>query len=84
VIRQYGASDLAGCVQRRRARQTGTEVGVYHSEQAGLDPDAGDWSVVCEPHGAILTTETLKMAKRHAAAPLGWCEDCRGDTEPTP
>lgn len=37
---RYAHNGLAGCVQQRRARQTRTLVGVYHGEQAGMEPDS--------------------------------------------
>lgn len=77
VARLYSHAGLAGCVQRHRARQTGTLVGVYHAEQAGLDPDGGPWVTVCEDHGSVINHETLAQAKSHATDPEGWCEDCR-------
>ena len=71
----YNKHDRAGCVQLRRSRKTGTMIGVYHSEQAGLDPDGGAWSTICEKHGTICNHETLKLAKDHAPY-VEWCEDC--------
>lgn len=75
--KRYAANGLAGCVEQRRVRQTGTLVGVYHAEQAGLDPTAGAWATSCEAHGSILAHASLNLARSHAADPCGWCEQCR-------
>lgn len=77
-VKQYGFNGLAGCVQQRRARQTGTLVGVYHAIQAGIDSDpAVPWFTVCEIHNNCVGHPSLRLAKDHAADPEGWCEDCR-------
>ena len=41
MVKEYHHNGLAGCVQQRKARATGTLVGVYHGEQSGMecDPD---------------------------------------------
>ena len=78
---QFFIEEWAGLVQMRKARETGTYVGVYRAAEAGLDPEAGPWNVVCEPHGSILGTESLALARRHASNPTGWCQDCRGDDD---
>lgn len=79
MTKTYSFNDFAGCVSIKRSRQTGTLVGVYNAEQAGLDNDDGraPWSTVCEKHGTIICHSTLSLAKGHAADPKGWCEDCR-------
>ncbi len=73
------AAQRAGCVQLRRARATGTVVGVYDGKAAGFDHDDGanPWSTVCETHGTIASHPTRALAVSHAADPEGWCEDCR-------
>jgi hypothetical protein len=75
---EHAVDGRAGCVQLRRARSTGTLVGVYDGEQAGLDTDDGasPWSTVCEEHSTCVSHRTLALARDHAAAPEGWCEDC--------
>lgn len=79
--RQYDFNGLAGCVEQRRSRETGLLVGLYHAEQAGMDPEAGAWVTVCEVHGQLVNHETLALARSHLANPTGWCEVCNG-TEP--
>lgn len=73
--------DRAGCRQLRRARSTGTLVGVYDGEEAGLDTDGGRWSTVCEDHGTIIAHDTLTLARYHSSAPEGWCEECMKPAE---
>lgn len=77
-------AQLAGCRQLRYNVQTGTRVGVYHAAEAGLDDAGGAWAVVCETHGSILNCATLADARRHAAGPLDWCDDCVRDLTTTP
>ena len=77
TVQQYSARDRAGCVEVRRNQQTGLEVGVYHAEQADLDPAGGRWYSVCEEHGVLCSHRNLNLARFHAGAPWGWCEDCR-------
>jgi hypothetical protein len=74
-VRQYCANGFAGCVSQRKSRVTGTLVGVYRNDQAGLDT-AEPWSTVCEDHGHVVSHDTLRLAIWHAADPSGWCESC--------
>ena len=69
---------VAGLVQYRKARQTGTYVGVYRSAEAGLDDGDGatPWTTVCEEHSQTLACESRKQALYFASAPLDWCQDC--------
>lgn len=73
--KQYSAHGRAGCVQLRKARRTGTTVGVYHTEQAAMGGEK--WSIVCEDHGFIISIDTLSLARDHATEPDQWCEDCQ-------
>lgn len=76
--REYSHNGLAGCVTQRKARQTGTLVGVYQANQAGMESDPETpWATVCEEHGNLVCHPTLAFAMGHAADPQGWCEDCR-------
>lgn len=76
-VKQYNMAGRAGCLQLRKAQSTGTLVGIYNSDQAGLNTESGTWSVVCEEHGAILGCEKQGDARAQAADPQGWCEGCR-------
>jgi hypothetical protein len=75
--RQYGHNGLAGCVEQRRSRITGSLVGLYEAGQAGLDEDAGRWATVCEDHATSVNHATLATARSHMADPSLWCESCR-------
>ena len=77
MVRPYAHNGLLGCVQARRARQTGRVVAVYNTRLAGLD-EGESWATVCEEHGTIINHRTLALARYHAADPLGWCERCAG------
>ena len=68
---------LAGVRHVAFARSTGALVAVYDGHAQGLDTDGGRWSTVCEDHGSVVAHEMLKLAISHAAAPEGWCDDCR-------
>jgi hypothetical protein len=69
---------VPGLVQSRKARTTGTVVGVYDSLAQGIesDPDL-PWSTVCEDHGSVVSHHALRDALSWAAHSDGWCDDCR-------
>lgn len=71
--------DLAGLVESKVRRVTGTRVSVYDGEAAGFDTYGGRWQTVCEDHGTIISHETKTLARSHAVRPDGWCEGCRGE-----
>lgn len=73
----YSFNNLAGCVEQRRNRATGSLVGLYNAAQAGMDPDAGAWVTLCETHSCCVNHPTLAAARSHLADPAGWCEFCR-------
>lgn len=76
--RYYDYNGLAGCVEQRRNRATGFVVGIYQTEQAGMETDAETpWATVCEEHHTICCHGTLALARSHAGDPKGWCEACR-------
>lgn len=76
--RVYNIEGKAGCVLQKKARQTGTLVGVYNAEQAGIDSEPTDpWASVCETHGTFVCHSSLQLAKAHSADPKGWCDHCR-------
>lgn len=67
-----------GCVQLRTSRIRCVEVGIYRSQEAGMECDPTlPWSVVCEQHGTLVSTETLELARAVAPDPLNWCDECR-------
>ena len=84
AIRTYITDGRKGCVQLRRAKSTGTLVGVYNCDQADLDTDDGSWATVCEEHGSICNHDTLKLARDHASAPDQWCEECGKERDEVP
>jgi len=72
--------------QERTARSTGTVVQVLDLCAPGteFDPERdadgnllNRWATVCCTHGQLCTHPTLALAEAHAAAPEGWCDDCR-------
>lgn len=77
-MKTYNFNGLDGCVTQRKTRQTKTIVGVYQSEQAGMESDpALPWATVCETHNMIVCHPSLKTAMSHASQPQDWCEYCR-------
>lgn len=65
-----------------RNRETRTLVTITHGDDYGLDTtEDGPWYTVCEDHGLLASHPTLALAREHAAAPSGWCEDCRDIAE---
>lgn len=70
-----------GLRQHRRARSTGTHVGIYDGLVAGMDTDGGRWQTVCEEHGGVISHETLALARHWASAPEQWCETCIEETD---
>ena len=57
-------------------RRTGTTVGLYNSDEAGLDSDGGAWTLVCEEHSNTLAVATLAVARDLMPVPDEWCEAC--------
>lgn len=66
----------AGCEVLRRARSTGTLVGLYRADLAGMDQSGGLWVTLCEEHGCLCNHETRPLADRHLPYPRNWCEQC--------
>ena len=78
VTRQYALNGVAGLVERRKTRQTGTVVEIYRVDQTDFDGGGEPWAVVCAAHGSIIGCSTLSLAKDQASDPNGWCEQCEG------
>lgn len=88
--KEYSLNGIAGLVETRRCRASGTQVSIYHNEQAGLDCGctfmAGkkdhdpefhySFSTLCEDHGNLVIHKTLTLARSHAPMPE-WCEECQ-------
>jgi hypothetical protein len=67
-----------GLVLQRKARSTGTLVGLYKSDDAGIESDPEyPWSTVCEPHGGVVCHETRKAAEAALSHPEDWCPTCQ-------
>lgn len=67
--------DYAGLREWRKSRQTGTYVGLYNSEEAGIDGEK--WTCVCEEHHTMLSMERYSMARSYLPYPAEWCMACR-------
>lgn len=73
-----------GRVEARKARSTGTLVGLYRSAEGGIESDPElPWSVVCEDHGGVLSMETRAMASTAMSQPDDWCPVCSGQEDPS-
>lgn len=74
----YEFNDLAGCVVQKKTHVTGTLVGVYNSDQSGMESDSScTWMTVCEVHSTLVGHSSLKRALSHSSHPEGWCSFCR-------
>lgn len=67
--------DYAGLRIWRKSRQTGTYVGLYNSEEAGIDGDK--WTCVCEEHSTMLCMDSYAAAASYVSYPKEWCDECR-------
>ncbi len=68
---------LDGLRQSHRNRVTGTLINIYNADEAGLDPDGGDWVTVCEDHSEVCNHTTLSRAREWSTAPQYWCPRCK-------
>lgn len=68
---------LAGAVERRRSRASGTTITLYDANEAGMESDPQTpWATVCEEHGSIVCHGTRSAARASMAVP-DWCEACQ-------
>lgn len=68
----------AGLVSYRRARSTGTHVGVYRADEAGIESDPKTpWATVCEEHAGCVCHATRALAMSWASQPESWCPTCQ-------
>lgn len=74
---RLAALGYVGLLQMRRARSTGTMVGVYNRDGMGTGEDELKYTTVCEDHGTLVGHPSLALAKSHAPCPEGWCDECR-------
>lgn len=63
--------DYAGLRYYAKARTTGTHVGIYDGEEAGMDTDGGRWQTVCEEHGSVISPRDAGAGAGARAAPGG-------------
>jgi hypothetical protein len=80
--RRQAARRRHGCVLIRKARETGTPVGLYLASEAELQlkPKTAreyPWATICEEHRSGCVYSTEARARRAMAEPSGWCRDCR-------
>ena len=69
-----------GVVLYRKARSTGTHVGLYRSYESGFESDPEwPWSTVCDEHGGIVCHATRKAAETFLSHPEDWCPTCKDE-----
>jgi hypothetical protein len=78
-MKKYSFNSLAGCVKQSKNRKTGYLVGLYNSEQAGIDEFG--WTNICEKHHTCIIHYTLREANYYFSRPEDWCEECRNELE---
>lgn len=77
ICELYRHDGRLGCVALWRSRVTGTEVGLYHARQAGIESDPEcRWAVVCEKHGTLVCHPTLAEARRTRSG-REFCDECQ-------
>jgi hypothetical protein len=70
--------DGSGAVLFRKARSTGTHVGLYRSDESGIESDPDyPWSIVCEEHAGVTCHRTRKDAESYLSHPEEWCPTCQ-------
>jgi len=61
-VKRYSLGGVAGLVESRRNRLTGTTIGLYQSLQSGIDSHPEwPWTTVCEEHGTLVCHRTLAI-----------------------
>lgn len=75
------AQSRVGCRRLQVARSTGTLVGLYEAQGAGLDVSSGPWVTVCETHGGLVHHDTRALAESHLSHPDEWCPVCQGEED---
>ena len=77
MTKEYSVGGYAGRVHTRKNPMTGTQVSVYHSDQAGMDSSGGTkYHAVCEDHGMMIGERSIDRAKSAALDSASWCEEC--------
>lgn len=71
----------AGILLFRKSRKTGTNVGLYRAEEAGMESDpATPYVTVCEEHNTLVGHATRGEAVKCMSDPTLWCEPCQEKT----
>ena len=68
--------DYAGLIDYRKARSTGTFVGLYIAEMAHADTQGGKYITICEEHSTVINHATRQLAASHMSSVDSWCEQC--------
>lgn len=71
----------AGLLLLRKSRKTGTDVGLYCADEAGMESDpATPYVTVCEEHHTLVGHATRESARNCMSDPTLWCEPCQEKT----
>jgi len=77
MAKEYSVGGFSGKVWGGKNPHSGTNISVYHSEQAGLDNSEGaKYHAVCEDHGHMIAGTSIARAKSAAYDSPSWCEEC--------
>jgi len=80
----HDVSTWAGFKYSTIARSTGALVVVVDNRNDAWETGNEDkWLTICDRHSTVCSHRTHRLARDHAAAPEGWCEDCQSGVEPT-
>jgi hypothetical protein len=74
-----GPRGWCGYKAHRKAQATGTTIVLVDGKAAGMDTDAGRWSLVCDDHGSVCAFTHQHDARAYMARPADWCECCAAD-----
>jgi hypothetical protein len=71
-------ADRVGCLALRRNRESGTVVGLYLANEAGIESDPRlRYATVCETHDTVVCHERKTDAAYWLRHPKTWCEFCQ-------
>jgi len=77
MTKEYSLDGYLGKIWTRKSPYSGSNISVYHSEQAGMDHSEGvKYHAVCEDHGMLMGETTIARAKSAALDSPSWCDEC--------
>lgn len=67
----------AGYIAERRSKLTGRKVVIYLAEAQQVDVAGMKYAVVCDAHGTLMGSTSMKDARVMMKYPENFCEDCQ-------